>query len=261
MNLKLTTFLLLVAFIVIRCSEEKVEPIGLEEDLSTHMQSYPTTVCAIEITTISGAPEDEPELTEFFLGGNAAKVSVNWGDGTIEKVTLDDSRNYFSHQYDRKKNYTIQITGEITKITALEIYYQHVMIRNLYLAGLTNLEDLTIGSNYSCPSVINLSYNKKIRHIEVGDEEISDIIIPSTNNLQTVLLDGPNNLSTAVVDRIISRVYTSVQANPRSGVFGLKAFWYEEENNEMVGPPSSYSITKLKKLKSNYGWIINTDID
>jgi hypothetical protein len=261
MNVKLTTFLLLVAFMAVRCSEEKVEPIGPEEDVSTHMQSYLPTFCAIEITTISGSPDDLPELTEFYLGGNAAKVSVNWGDGTIEKVTLDDSRNYFSHQYDRNKNYTIKITGELTKITALEIYYQHMMIRNLYLAGLTNLEDLTMGLNYSCPSVINLSHNKKIQRIEVGDEEISDIIIPSTNKLHTVLLDGPNNLSTAVVDRIISRVYASVKANPRSGAFGLKARWYEEENIEMVGPPSSYSITKLRKLRSNYGWIINTDID
>jgi hypothetical protein len=254
----------IMALVIMRCSEERIEPAEVEGDQPTRAQAYyPASVFAIEVTTILGGRVEEnglPQLTEFYLSGNGAKVSINWGDGTIEKVTLDESRNYMSHQYSRIKNYTIQITGEISRISVFGIYYQHIIIRNVYLAGLINLKGISIGLNYQGPSVVNFSHNLNIESIELSDDDITDIIIPSSNKLSMVLISGPNNLSTAVIDRIISRVYTSVQSSPRSGHFALNAERYEE-SGPMVGPPSSYSITKLKKLRDVYGWTITPDLE
>lgn len=264
---RLTTkvMIILMAFFAMRCAEERIEPAFLDEDQSTHAQGYfPSTVFAIEVTTILGGRVEEnglPQLTEFYLSGEpGTKVSVNWGDGTIQKVTIDESRNYMSHQYNRIKNYTIQVTGEISKITTFGMYYQHIIIRNVYLAGLVNLRKISMGLNYRVPSIVNLSHNRKIETLDLNGPELTDIIVPSENRLNTVLISGPNALSTAVVDRIISRVYTSVQASPRTGYFALNENWYDDQPG-MVGPPSSYSITKLRKLRDVYGWEITPSLE
>jgi len=257
MKTSLKFLMVVMALVIIRCSEEKIEPAQLDEDPSTHMQSvYPSSVFAIEVTTIEGGRVEEdgtPQLTEFYLIGEGAKVSVNWGDGTIEKITLGESRNYMGHQYSRFKNYTIQITGEISRIKTFGMFYQHIVVRNVYLSGLVNLVELRMGLNNQGPSVINFSHNSNIELINIIDDNLTDVIIPSSNKLTGVALSGSTGLSTSVVDRIISRVYTSVQSSPRAGGFSLNASWYEE-SDEMVGPPSSYSITKLKKLRDVYGW-------
>jgi hypothetical protein len=265
MKYTLRFFAVMVALMIMRCSEENIEPALLDDDPSTHMEGYyPSTVFAIEVTTILGGRVEEnglPQLTEFYLSGDpGAKVKVNWGDGTIEKVTLDESRNYMSHQYTRIKNYNIQVSGEISKITTFGIYYQHIIIRDVYLSGLVNLKRLSMGLNYRSPSIVNFSHNRKIETIDFsGSSELTDIIVPSENRLTTVLLSGPNSLSTAVVDRIISRVYTSVQASPRAGYIALNENWGEESPG-MIGPPSDYSITKLRKLRDVYGWEVTPEL-
>lgn len=264
-RLSTKVLMILIAFFAMRCAEERIEPAFTEEDQSTHMQGYfPSTVFAIEVTTILGGRVEEnglPQLTEFYLSGTpGAKVSINWGDGTIVKVTLDQSRTYMSHQYNRIKNYAIQVTGEISKVTGFGMYYQHIIIRNVYLSGLVNLNQLSMGLNYKMPAVVNLSHNRQIEILDLNGPELTDIIVPSENKLATVLISGPNALSTSVVDRIISRVYTSVQASPRAGYFALNENWYQESSG-MVGPPSSYSITKLRKLRDVYGWEISPSLE
>jgi hypothetical protein len=250
---------MIMAVVMMQCSEESVEPSLLEEDQTTHAQAYyPSTVFAIEVTTILGGRVEEnglPQLTEFYLSGNGAKVWVNWGDGTIDKVTLTDSRNYMSHQYNDTRNYTIRVTGDIANITTFGMYYQHIIIRNVHLVGLTNLSKLSMGLNYQSPSIVNLNYNRKIEIIDLSGDQLTDIILPSVNKLTTVLVTSAPNLSTAVVDKIIGRVWNSVQASPRAGYFALNQYW-DPEQPEMVGPPSAYSIARLKKLRDVYGWEI-----
>jgi hypothetical protein len=67
-------------------------------------------------------------------------------------------------------------------------------------------------------------------------------------------------MTTAAVDRVIARVHDSVVNSPRQGIFAFGALWGQGEEGDVVGPPSSYSINKLRKLRDVYGWTIYPEI-
>jgi hypothetical protein len=189
--------------------------------------------------------------------GTGGKVSINWGDGTIEKVMLTPDLRSYSHQYDRVKNYYIKIDGDIKNIEYYGMSYQDgVKVRNLHLSGLTGLKSLNLVIMSQSPEVINLSHNKLIEEIDFVDLlALKEVIIPTTNKLREVRLTGCTQLNTAAMDHIIGRIYQSVVSAPRTGSFNFSMSWYDSElENEMIGPPSDYSLTKLRKLRDTYGW-------
>jgi hypothetical protein len=253
--------LLPVALTMFYCSDEQIAPSDpndeLTEDLSTSMKAYSPNVFAIEITTMKDSPSEPlPSGISIDLSGTDGRVAINWGDGTIEKITLTTDRKSYGHQYERVKNYVIKIDGEIKNIESFGLLYKTVNLRDIYLSGLIGLKHLNIGLISVSPKVINLSHNKLIEELDLIDlRQLTDVIVPTTNNISLIGLVGCTQLSTAVVDRVIGRVYQSVVTNPRSGSFGLSREWTQpDESNDMVGPPSGYSITKLRKLRSTYGW-------
>jgi hypothetical protein len=269
MKRKIFYFLLLpVALTMFYCSDEQVAPSGaadgLTEDLSTSMKAYSPNVFAIGITTVKIHPSEPlPAPIEMHLSGTGGKIAINWGDGTIEKVMLTAHLAPFSHQYERVKNYVIKIDGEIKNIESYGLTYQDVNLRDIYLSGLTGLKHLNIGLITGSPEVINFSHNKLIEEVDLTDlRQLRDIIIPTTNNISYISIAGDVQLTTAVVDRVIGRVYQSVVSNPRTGTFSLPVAWSQpSELDDMIGPPSGYSLTKLNKLRNTYGWNIYPDFD
>jgi hypothetical protein len=251
-------FALLFAAILSGCVDDDPTPF---EEMTTSATSFPSTVFAVELTSVKTHPDNPlPEPIEIFLGGSG-KISVNWGDGTIEKLTLGSIATGLKHQYDRVKNYTIQITGSISTLSEFRCNYQHVNLRKVHLSGLTGLKTFSVGSNYLGPEAINFSHNRQLADLSLMIPQLSDVILPTTNQINRLSLAGPNRLSTAVVDRVISRVYDSVKANPRAGVIELSADAFgDPEDHAMIGPPSSFSINKLKILKNNYGWTVVPDV-
>jgi hypothetical protein len=263
MKRRISHFLLLLAALTMfYCSDEQITPRDTDdaptEDPSTSMKAYSPNVFAIEIATIDGSSVP-PTLVEMEVGGTGGKIAVNWGDGTIEKITLTPALITLRHQYERAKNYVIKIDGQITNIEVYRLTYQSARFKNFYLSGLTGLKEFDIVLSNG-PSVINLSHNKLIESLGlVGVNNLQDVILPTANNIRYISVAGPNQISTAVIDRIVGRVYQSVVNNPRAGTFTLSTEWWHgpEPDDEMVGPPSGYSITKLNKLKNTYGWNIN----
>jgi hypothetical protein len=269
-KLLLRSLLLLVAFTLFYCSEEQIAPRDsadadlLTEGSAAAQTAYSPNVFVIEITTVKGHPDDAlPVPVELHLAGTGGKIAINWGDGKIEKYTLSSDLLILDHQYGRVKNYNIKIDGEIKKIETFRMTYQHAKINNLYLFGLTGLKHIDFVLNLASPPLINLSLNKKIETLNlVGSTTLQEVIIPTTNNITQIDVGGENQISTQAIDHIIGRVYQSVVANPRDGIFSLPETWYQEESSDnMVGPPSSYSITKLRKLRDTYGWGINPNFD
>lgn len=241
----------LVALIINGCSNEEVKP-QFEQDMVTSSMDWMDNYLIIDITTSEGE-----NAMEFQLSGTGS-VTVDWGDGTSEEDVVLGQYVTFRHTYEDVSDYQILITGDLAKITELGMAYISFPVWQVHLDGLINLEHLAFDLLNQGPREINLSQNRKLKSLVLsGIQPLENVIVPSTNQLTTVDITGANSLTTPVVDRIISRVRDSVVKNPRAGAFNLSKGWWQDENNpEMVGPPSSYSINKLKMLRDVYGWLI-----
>jgi hypothetical protein len=251
--------LLLLSVVAFQCSDEMVEPQSLDEDLTTSANLYEDQYFTLAITTVQYPDEPMPELFTFYVQGNGGKVSINWGDGTIEKLIVLPSITKFQHQYDRVKNYTIKMSGDIKTITSFQMHYLGATIKDIHFGGLVNLMDVNMGFIGIIPGVINLSRNRNLETVTVADlRTLKDVLLPSTNKLIHVDISGDNQMTTAAVDRVIARVHDSVVNNPREGYFRLGVDWGED--SAYVGPPSTYSINKLRKLRDVYGWTIYPDL-
>jgi hypothetical protein len=111
------------------------------------------------------------------------------------------------------------------------------------------------------PEIINLSRNRALETVDLfAAWRLKDLLLPTTNNITYLSVGGDNQLSTAVIDRIVGRVYGSVRDSdsPRTGYISIKKSWYDDVQGveDMAGPPSGYTITKLKKLRDTYGWTV-----
>lgn len=237
-------------------TEEEINPVTLETDLQTSANLYEDQFLTFKITT------NFDQGFKFYLSGNGGKVSINWGDGTIEKRVIDGGYVMFDHVYSREKNYTITIAGDLQTITAIDMAYREAFINQIHFGGLTNLEQV----NFNLIKIVgpvNFSRNKKLKSITLsGVQGMTDVVLSTSNIIDYIDVSGDNSLSTASVDRIVARIHDSVINNPRTGFMNLKATWYQEEDNySMVGPPSSYSINKVRKLQNVYGWTITPNVN
>jgi hypothetical protein len=256
-NLSLSAlfFLLLLA---VGCSEEKVEPVAPEDDLTTSANAYRDQFLLMEISPLKENESDEfPAQVDFILVATpGTRFSVNWGDGTIEKRVMNGDHLSFKHTYKNVKNYTVKVSGDIGMITSYFLDYNpYLKVRDIHTGGLLNLTSIRIGGFYQSPPALNLSRNRKLESVYLFDLlQTTDIILPTTNNISLMVLLGDTALPVAVLDRIISRIYDSVRNSPRSGILNISK--EADTDSEILGPPSSYSINKLKTLRDTYGWAI-----
>jgi hypothetical protein len=262
--------LIIVAIAMYNCSEPPVVPVEPTEDIATHAEAYSPNVFVMEITTQSYAPYPQQPVELQIAGTAGSKIAINWGDGTIDKITLAPyspypEPPYIEHQYSRVKNYTIKVDGDIKNIEYIKIGdFGPPEVNNIYLSGLTGLKRLELSYVTGSLAEINLSHNKLLEILLLEEMPgLRNIIMPATTNLISVQIMITPQLSTAAIDRVIGRVYESVVSNPRSGYFDLnkEGWWDNPDRTEMVGPPSSYSITKLKRLRAIYGWEVYPDPD
>jgi hypothetical protein len=241
---------------VASCSEETIEPQPLTEDLKTSANGYWDQFLSIHVTT----HWDDDII--FFLMGTGGNITVDWGDGTRESIYVGEEYVGLDHDFNREEedttDFAIRISGDLKAITTFNYYYDGLVVNEMHFGGLTNLKELDMGVLQDGPPVINLSKNKLIERVLLpGVQRLQDLILPTSNKIQAIDISGTNELSTADADRIIARVHDSVVKSPRTGYFNLPASWAQEEDDPtMIGPPSSYSMNKLRKLKRKYGWNI-----
>src|SRR5262245_20520792 len=116
-----------------RCAnDEFTEPKPPADDPLTTASAYQDQFLTLKITTTAD------RFVLFALQGNGGKVSVNWGDGTIEKKVLAvNSGIQCMHVYDREKNYTINVSGDIATIIGFEFAEDsHIVLNNIHFGGL-----------------------------------------------------------------------------------------------------------------------------
>jgi hypothetical protein len=252
------TFRILVTacamLVAVSCSnDELIEPVQAAEDLKTSATLWEDQFITMKITTTFDLD------IEFYLSGNNGTVSVDWGDGSIQSFTLSSEHTSFYHQYAGTQDYTINISGDIKMVKTFDMSYEGVKFNQFHFGGMVNLEDLNFNLFQYGPSVINVSQNKALKSINmVGIQGMQDLVLASTNVITHLDLAGENSLPTSVVDRVIARIHDSVVNNPRAGFFNLSKSWVQSEDDySLIGPPSGYSINKLRKLKDMYGWTIS----
>jgi hypothetical protein len=251
--------LIVAACFLYSCSEEPVAPSEHYDEPNISMQAYSNREFVIELKTLQSHPSDTvPGAFEMHIGGTGV-ISVDWGDGTIEQYSLQEEfSTQLEHQYPRIDDYTIRITGDIKQITRYSLAYQHVALDDIHLRGLPRLRDFTMVLLSEGPSTLNFSNNRLIESLNIaGLSDLSHVILPQVNKIRSIDISGEDMLSTQAVDKIINRVYHSVVANPRPGIFTLSESWAQEEGSSaMVGPPSPGAKNKLRKLRDVYGWTI-----
>lgn len=256
--------LLSAAFALTQCSTEpEVVPVSPEEDMKTSATLYADQFLTINVTTRTYDIGEPPLPVYFFLSGNAGEIKVNWGDGSTSHEVIGSDRTRIEHDYAEEKSYTIQISGDIKAITSFgTTSYSYYDVNSVHFGGLVNLQNIDMNFLQS-PGVINLSRNRELRYISLmGLYGTKDLLLPSTNKINYLRITGATGLPTAVIDRVIARVYDSVLKSPRPGSINVSAdgFWEDEPSEVFLGPPSSWSINKLRTLQNKYQWTVTPKI-
>ena len=110
----------------------------------------------IEIKASLTDPSNE---NEFAFYAAAKKITIDWGDGTIEKFTPNGADNYFYHKYPYNINPTITI--ETVSITSLDFNP-----RNTVEACWGNAKELRFGKCTELKEVRCRSYDLSILDIK-----------------------------------------------------------------------------------------------
>ncbi|WMN12295.1 hypothetical protein QYS49_33145 [Marivirga salinae] len=202
--------------------------------------------------------DDEAEFDFQFTLNYQGELTIDWGNGQIETKTSNSYGASFAHKYGDNSEYFVSITGDIDKITGFTSYYGDGPIKEINLWHLPNLESYRNGFS-DCPEVLNFLNNPKLTEIDVSVCHPLKTIKFKNNNVVILLdMDGPNQISTADLDEIITPIYNSVIASGRiNGYISIGNITFDE----IVGPPSEDAWTKLAILEKDYNWIINIVYD
>lgn len=237
-----------------------VTEFNLREWATTYRNKAVKVSLAPAFTMTAEAMADPEYPFYFYIGGSDAELSINWGDGSIETVTLTDSHGEeITHAYAAAGHYPITITGDLDKIVHFYSFYDGSIFSEIQFRHLTSLKELLYGLTAG-PATIDLSHNEQLETAMLpGLRDLETLILPETHGLKFLEVDGDNNLDSEDVNAIINNIYTNVSArNLREGVLGLRASWAQEETDmSMIGPPSAESLILLESLKNDYGWTVH----
>jgi hypothetical protein len=251
MSLFRRILLLAIIFSLTGCGEN-IEPLVPQEDYATSATGKK------ELVLYATRPIFESDyMFQFrFAAPAGSDLSIDWGDGTSDNYSLNGYLN-LEKAYDAPGRYKVTVTGDIEQITSLRLVYSDAANDSIDVSGLRNLEDLMVALTVG-PKVIDISRNRKLRDVSLSSTiELIQVILPVRHRITSFGIDGPNKMTTAEVDYVINNIYTNaVKGNIHDGVLGVKKELFGE-GNEMVGPPSPSSVTKLKTLQNVYGWEVN----
>lgn len=179
---------------------------------------------------------------------------ISWGDGTTDTYTTYD--NFFDgeHTYATDGNFPIVVTGDLDEVNGFYAFYDNAWYDAVDFSGLPNLEDVSTGWMQHGPTVIDLRYNPKIRTANLAyNVNLQEVLIPEDNHVVGLTISGPNQLTSAVLDDVIYKLYNAVvRDGGYKGTINITATYIP--SNAMLGPPSADALEKLHILKTTYNW-------
>jgi hypothetical protein len=227
------------------------ERVFVLEDLLDELDGSPLSIVLTPAFTFQPAAED---FDFEIAAGGPGSLLINWGDGTVEAVTLPVSTHFF-HHYTGAGPFYASVTGDLDQITGTQFFYESGDINALSLIHLPALRIFRSGLN-TMPATVDLSQNPLLEHFEVMSMEFSSVDISMNTHINLLYLFAPS-FTTAAIDKAIDDLYTNVTAN---GIYGGE-FSAPDESNIIVGPPSEASMVKLRSLRDDYGWTFYQDLE
>ena len=227
-------------------TKEASAPYVTEFNLGEWATTYRNKAAKVSLApafTMTAKAAANPEYPfYFYIGGTEAELSINWGDGEVQEITLNDAHGEeITHAYAAAGSYPITITGDLDKIVHFYSFYDGSVFSDIQFRHLTNLKELLYGLTAG-PATLDLSHNDQLETAMLpGLRDLQTLILPETHSLKFLEVDGDNMLDSEDIDAIINNIYTNASArNLREGVLGLRASWAQEESDmTMIGPPSA----------------------
>lgn len=143
------------------------------------------------------------------IGSN---LILNWGDGTIENITVNDNYTTYSHNYTQNGSFTVTIKGDIESIRrlilsnnkiqnidisdAINIYQLNLSnnrLQNIDLSCNTALQRVYLGSNQL--TYLDVSYNTELTILSIWNNHLTNLNLTNNINLQQLDCTGGNNFS------------------------------------------------------------------
>lgn len=226
------------------------------DDLMTELAGQPIKVILSPALTLINFVEESLTYSFKLQGPAGSTVTVNWGDGSFNEYDLATD-NMFDHTYAASGNYFISVVGNLDEITSFYSFYGQGLIDEINLQHLPELREMIMGLSYRSPRVIDLSYNTKLEFLNMPNLGTTQVIdLPASNNISTILIPGPNKLTSAAITEIINDVYANaVATNRKGGTFEFTENWYGLYGG-MVAIPTPEALEKLRELQNVYGWTV-----
>ncbi len=190
----------------------------------------------------------------------ASTFRVLWGDGASDTYSVDESYYVMpSHTYSADGNFPITVTGDLDNVTEFKIFYDNGWYDSVNLEGLQYLKDVRIGWISHGPGLVDLRYNPRLEFAMLGNSHrLEEVRLSDDNHITYLDISGINQLNTADVDVIVSKIYYAVvQQGGYEGFLNVMASY--NSYDEMVGPPSGQAIDKMHTLWETYHWNILPD--
>jgi hypothetical protein len=228
------------------------EKVFVLENLLDELEGSPLSVVLTPAFTFQPAYED------FNFGINAegaGSLLINWGDGTVQSVTLPVS-DHFSHLYTGAGPFYAFVTGDLDHIVQTQFFYGNGDINALSLIHLPELKVFRSGLNHM-PATVDVSKNLKLEHFEVMSLQFSSLDISKNVHINFLYLFAPA-FSTAAIDKVVDDLYANVTTYEIYG--GDFSAPQEEDMGIIIGPPSAGSMDKLRSLRDYYQWTFYQDL-
>jgi hypothetical protein len=211
--------------------------------------------------TILAFVDEEGDFFCSVTGPEGESIDVDWGDGTQENVPLATDGPFapLAHTYATPGQHLITVSGAIELITGFHSAYGAGSMDAIDLRPLPSLISLTIVLTRG-PETLDLTQNPELTFVHLeGVPELKHVLLPASNKISYLNIDGPNQISTTDVDAIIEKIHSAATLlNTQDGHFELDQSWMIP-TNIMVGPPSPASVDMLQDLRNNYNWTILPD--
>lgn len=221
------------------------------DQIISELNGQPLAITLTPGMTITTPYSASFQSITLYFGGPGAEYTIDWGDGTPSQTNGD-----LIHEYENGGRYSINIAGELEKITVLQGVYGDARFFDADFTLLTGLRtfDIALGG---LPETLDLSTCKRLETLYATQcNGVERIIVPASPDLYYISIAG-SRLNTAAVSSVIDQLHANAELfEIHNGEFRLHLTTFPEPGEEdlMAGPPNASALQKLRELRDKYHW-------